>query len=146
MFQVQKVCQNTRRQLFNIVRQCSTEYEKPMTSEKCMNSVTLLGRVGKTPELRTSMENKPFVTFSLATNELIGSKQSEELSVKTEWHTISIFKPNLVPNVAENVNKGMRVLVQGKITYRTIQDAEGNEKKVTSIIAHDLVRLSPRGQ
>ena len=111
-----------------------------------MNSVTLLGRVGKTPELRTSMENKPFVTFSLATNELISSRQSEELSVKTEWHTISIFKPNLVPNVAENVNKGMRVLVQGKITYRTIQDAEGNEKKVTSIIAHDLVRLSPRGQ
>lgn len=37
-----------------------------------MNNVTLMGRLGQDPELKTSKKDKSFATFSIATNDGFG--------------------------------------------------------------------------
>ena len=108
-----------------------------------LNNVTLLGRVGGDPEIKGDLE-KPFVKFSLATSENYKTRDSDDWVRKTTWHNIVVFKPSLVDTVSNYLTKGTRVLVQGKLDYRTYEDEENPEKKhkYTSIIANDLVSLS----
>ena len=104
-----------------------------------MNSVTLLGRVGADPQLRGT--NGQAVTFSLATNERWMSKQTDTWEERISWHNIAIFKDGLRQSIYDNVTKGHRVLIQGKINYGQIEDQAGIVRKTTTIIADDVIRL-----
>ena len=144
---ITRACQRPQEKLLRIASRNfsdgSDEGHEKSYGEKCMNSVTLLGRVGQDPKLRGEGNNRPFVTFRMATNEYYRPQGSEEVVQTAQWHNVTIFNQNLVEIVSTKVHKGMRVLVQGKITYRVIQDQDGNEINATSIIANDIVRLSP---
>ena len=61
--------------------------------EKCLNQVTLLGRIGNDPQIRGS-QAKPVTTFSLATNSS-WKDEFAEWQNRTEWHRITVFKPSL---------------------------------------------------
>lgn len=99
-------------------------------TERSLNRVTLIGRVGQDAQLKGSFEH-PVVIFNLATTQQ-----------KTEWHRISVFKPGL-RTVAENyVKSGTRLFVEGKLSYGHIIDGQGNAVPTTSIIAEDIVFLS----
>lgn len=117
---------------------------RPRTFEKCINNVTLLGRVGATPIVRGTSE-RPVVAFSLATNLRYtpgGAESGNESVVKTEWHNVAVFKPYLRDVVANNVYKGQRVLVEGRIQYGSVEDQSGNIRHTTSIVANDVIRFA----
>ena len=122
--------------------------EKPQQtglSEKCVNKVTLLGRVGNNPELRGT-ESNPVVTFSLATSINYrpgGMHSGNELVKKTEWHNIAVFMPNLREIAYNYVAKGNRIMVQGRIMYGSIEDKQGMIRHTTSIAADDIIRFAP---
>ena len=103
-----------------------------IASERCVNRVTLIGRVGADAQLKGTVEH-PVVTFSLATNS--GGN-------KTEWHKISVFKPGLRPVAEQYVKSGSRVMVEGKISYGHIVDAQGGAVPIASIIADDIIFLT----
>lgn len=97
-----------------------------------INMVTLLGRVGKDPEIRKSGSGKLFANLSLATSEKWkdndGNTQED-----TEWHRVIFIGP--VSEVVEKyVTKGSQICVVGKIKSRKWTDAHGIEKTVTEII------------
>ena len=73
--------------------------------ETGLNQVTLLGRVGVDPQLKGTAAH-PVVTLSLATNTVIRSGDSADVRQRTEWHRISVFKPNLRDTVCSFVKKG----------------------------------------
>ncbi|XP_075234405.1 mitochondrial single stranded DNA-binding protein isoform X2 [Lycorma delicatula] len=106
-------------------------------TEKSLNSVTLLGRVGGEPQKRGSDEH-PVVIFSLATNTNY-RYESGDFTQKTEWHRICIFKPSLRDTVYNYLRKGQRVYVSGRISYGEIKDDHGNTRPATSIIADDII-------
>ena len=113
-------------------------------TEKSINRVTLLGRVGIDPQLRGT-ESHPVVAFSLATNIQYrpgGVDSSNSLVKKTEWHNITVFRPHLRDSVHNYVTKGSRVMVQGRIMYGTIEDKQGNLRSTTSIVADDVIRFA----
>ena len=62
--------------------------------EKCLNQVTLLGRIGQDPQIRGS-QAKPVTTFSLATNSSWKTDEFSEWQTRTEWHRVTVFKPSL---------------------------------------------------
>merc|ERR1719510_815616 len=112
-------------------------------SEKSFNTVTLLGRVGVNPQLRGT-ETHPVVAFSLATNIQYrpgGATSGNDLVKKTEWHNIVVFKPYLRESVYNYVNKGSRIMVQGRIMYGSIEDKQKNLRSTTSIVAEDVIRF-----
>nr|SVE78669.1 EOG090X0O5J [Daphnia lumholtzi] len=105
--------------------------------EKTINSVTLLGRVGSNPVKRGSPDH-PVVTFSLATNSNY-SYANGDITQKTEWHRICVFKPYLRESTFKYTAKGQRVLIQGRIVYGEIKEPEGQLRHTSSIVADDVI-------
>ncbi len=99
-----------------------------------LNKVTLIGNVGKEPEIRLTQEGKEIVTFPLATTENWKDKNSGERREKTEWHRIVVFIPALVNIIKNYVNKGTRIYIEGSLQTREWNDQTGIKKYTTEIV------------
>jgi single-strand DNA-binding protein len=99
-----------------------------------LNKVTLIGNVGKEPEIRLTQEGKEIVTFPLATTENWKDKNSGERREKTEWHRIVVFIPALVNIIKSYINKGTRVYIEGSLQTREWNDQTGIKKYTTEIV------------
>lgn len=99
-----------------------------------MNKVTLLGRVGKDPDVR-KLEWGTVAGFSLATDESYKDKDGNKVE-KTEWHNITC-KGGLADVVERYVMKGNRVMVEGKIQMREYEK-DGDKHRFYEIIAHGI--------
>ena len=107
-------------------------------SERGVNSVTLLGRVGRDPETRHSQNGTAFANFSLALGER--RKKGEEYEDFTEWvNCVAIGKT--AETVDQHVTKGSRLYVTGKIQTRKWEDKEGTTRYSTEVLLRDLVFL-----
>lgn len=102
-----------------------------------INNVTLLGRVGGEPQKRGTGEH-PVVQFSIATHTNY-RYESGEFMQRTEWHRISVFKPNLRDTVLNYLKKGQRVHVTGKLTYGEVKGEDGIVRTTASVIADDVI-------
>lgn len=103
-----------------------------------VNKITLLGRVGKEPDVRSLDNGKKVATFSLATSEryTVNGEKKET----TEWHNIVAWDP-LAGVIEKYVNKGDMLYIEGKITNRSYNDKDGNNRYITEIIARELKML-----
>ncbi|TKC50388.1 hypothetical protein EI555_014301, partial [Monodon monoceros] len=105
-----------------------------------LNRVQLLGRVGQDPVMRQVEGKNPVTIFSLATNEMWRSGENEthqmgDVSQKTTWHRISVFRPGLRDVAYQYVKKGSRIYVEGKVDYGEYMDKNNVRRQATTIIA-----------
>uniref|UniRef100_A0A8C7MNU3 Single-stranded DNA binding protein 1 n=1 Tax=Oncorhynchus kisutch TaxID=8019 RepID=A0A8C7MNU3_ONCKI len=119
----------------------------PLLHPTAINRVQLLGRVGQDPVMRQVEGRNPVTIFSMATNEMWRSGDVEtspagDVSQKTTWHRVSIFKPGLRDVAYQYVKKGSRVLVEGKLDYGEYVDKNNVRRQATTIIADNIVFLS----
>jgi single-strand DNA-binding protein len=98
-----------------------------------INKVTLIGNLGKDPEVRTFDNGSKVARFSLATNESYQDKAGE-WQTNTEWHNVVCWR-GLADRAERQLKKGSLVYVEGKITYRKWSDSEGKERYSTDIVA-----------
>jgi single-stranded DNA-binding protein len=76
---------------------------------RAINKVTLLGRLGGDPDVRSFEDDGDRVaSFSLATNERWRDAKTGETKNRTEWHKISVKGP-LVAIVEQSLAKGSRI-------------------------------------
>lgn len=108
-----------------------------------MNSVTLAGRVGKDPEIRSVQNGDKVANLSLATTERWKDKNGQKQE-KTEWHKLNVWGP-LAGVVESYVHKGDMLLVQGKIETRKWTDQNGQDRYSTEIRVKEL-ELIPTGR
>lgn len=103
------------------------------------NSVTLVGFLGRDPEVRVTANGTAVARFSVATTERFingkGKKQED-----TYWHTIVAWGKQ-AELVEKYLSKGSRVLVEGKLTYKDWEDKEGNKRTSTEIVLRKIVFL-----
>ena len=99
-----------------------------------LNKVTIIGRLGKEPEIRTMQDSKQLATFSVATSDSWIDKNTNERVEKTEWHNIVIFNEQLVQIAQNYLHKGSRVYIEGAIRTRKWSDNNGNDRYTTEII------------
>ena len=99
-----------------------------------INKVTLIGNIGKDPEFKTFENGNGCTKFSLATNES-WKDDSGEWQKRTEWHNVVIWG-KYAERIANSLKKGNMVYVEGKVTYRSWQDVDGNTKYITEIQAN----------
>jgi single-strand DNA-binding protein len=76
-------------------------------------SITLVGNLGRDPELQYTAEGKELCHFSLATNEKWTGKDGTENSQAT-WFNVSVFGKDAL-NCSKYLVKGSQVLVEGKM-------------------------------
>ena len=75
-----------------------------------INKVTLVGNVGRDPEIRTTQDGKEIATITLATSESWKDRVSGERKERTEWHKIVVFAEGLV-NIIKNYVKKEHFLI-----------------------------------
>ncbi|KAK1167221.1 single-stranded DNA-binding protein, mitochondrial isoform X1 [Acipenser oxyrinchus oxyrinchus] len=139
-----------RRASVQVFRQYVRHQSNEMNSlilERSMNRVQLLGRVGQDPVMRQVEGRNPVTIFSMATNEMWRSGEGDttstgDVSQKTTWHRISVFRPGLRDVAYQYVKKGARVLVEGKLDYGEYVDKNNVRRQATTIIADNIVFLS----
>jgi len=103
-----------------------------------VNKVTLVGNLGRDPEVQT-FETVKKATFSLATTEHSRDKEGNEI-VHTEWHNIVVWRG--FADVAEKyLSKGSQVYIEGKIRTRSYDGKDGQKKFFTEIWADNMLLL-----
>ena len=107
-----------------------------------MNQITLIGHMGKDPELKMTPAGQALARFSLATTET-WKNQSGEKQSKTEWHHITCWGKQA--EVAEKfLRKGQQLMVQGKVQYREYTDQQGVKRTATDIRCDTFEMLGKR--
>lgn len=103
-----------------------------------VNKVILIGRVGRDPEVRSFDAGVKKASFTLATSETFRNRDGQR-SEQTEWHNIVLWRN--AADIAERfVKKGSLIYLEGRIRYRSWDDASGN-KRYTTDIECDVIRL-----
>lgn len=105
-----------------------------------INKVILVGNLGKDPEVRYMPNGNAVANITLATTESWKDKQTGENQEKTEWHRVVMFR-RLGEIAGEYLKKGSQVYIEGKLQTRKWQDASGNDRYTTEIIASEMQML-----
>ena len=99
-----------------------------------LNRVTLIGNLGKAPEVRTFQNGGRVANFSIATSERWKDKNTGEKREQTEWHDIVVKNAHLVGIVEKYLEKGSRVYVEGQLKTRKWTDKEGKDHYKTEVV------------
>lgn len=114
-----------------------------------LNKVTLIGNLGRDPEIRNTNDGREIANFTLATSETWKDKATGERREKTEWHRVVVFSEGLVRVIKEFVKKGSKLFVEGALQTRKWVDASGQERYTTEIVLQNfnstLILLDSRG-
>jgi len=108
-----------------------------------INKVTLIGNLGRDPEVRRLENGTAVATFSVATNESYKDRNTDEWITNTEWHNIVMWR-QMAERAEKDLKKGKLVFIEGKLTHRKYQDKEGVEKYVTEVVANTFRLLEKR--
>lgn len=107
-----------------------------------LNKVSLIGNLGKGPELNVLDGNVAVARFSLATSESFRDK-SGQLHTSTDWHTVVLWR-GLAELAQAYLRRGSLVYVEGKLRTRHYDDAAGQRHYVTEIIGEQLLMLDKK--
>ena len=115
-----------------------------------LNKATLIGNLGKDPEIRSFQNGGSVAHLSIATNEHWKDKDSGERKERTEWHHVSVMSEGLVGVAEKYLKKGAKVYVEGKLETRKWTDKEGHERNTTEIVLRpyrgQLIMLEPKDE
>lgn len=108
-----------------------------------LNKAMIIGRVTKTPELRSTPSGQSVTTFNAATNRYYtdASGQKQE---KAEFHTIVAWG-KLAEICSQYITKGRRVYVEGRIQTRDWVGQDGLRRYTTEIVAENMILLDSPG-
>lgn len=107
-----------------------------------LNKIMLIGNLGKDAETRFTTNNLSVTTFSLATTRGYKDKEGAWQN-ETTWHNLVGY--NLSDYYKENLKKGKKFYVEGRISKRDYTDKEGVKKYVTDTIVEKLIPLDSSG-
>ena len=114
-------------------------------------SITIIGRLGKDPEMKYMPSGDPVTTFNIASdrqwNGKDGSKQKE-----TTWFRITVFgKQGEMAN--QYLSKGKMVLVEGRLSVdaktggpRVFTGQDGITRATFEVVANTVRFLSPKSE
>ena len=81
-----------------------------------LNRVTLIGNLGKDPEVRVIPGSETKVaSFTIATTETRRNKTTGEREDKPEWHRIVVFNERLVDLIEKYIRKGSKLYIEGQL-------------------------------
>lgn len=114
-----------------------------------VNKVTLVGNLGRDPEVRSTQDGAKIVQLSLATSERWKDRNSGEQRERTEWHRVVIFNENLGRIAEQYLRKGSTCYIEGQLQTRKWTDNQGVEKYTTEVVLQryrgELTLLGGRG-
>lgn len=114
------------------------------------HKITLIGNLGRDPEMRYSGNGKVVTNFSMATTEK-WTGQDGQLQERTIWWRVSVFGKQ-AETANQYLKKGAKVYVEGRMAAdpktggpRLYQSKDGATKSSFEAVANVVKFLSPLG-
>ena len=105
--------------------------------------VTLVGRLTQDPELKFLGNGTPKLNFSIAVNHFWKDAQGESQE-KTHFFNVIAWR-NLAEDSAAILEKGLQVIVQGRLEQESWDDKETGKKQSRVVILADEIGATVRG-
>lgn len=106
------------------------------------NKVSLIGRLGATPEVVKLDGGRMLTRFSIATNESYKNKDGEWQD-NTQWHTIKAW--GTTAEIAEKIlSKGQEIALEGKLVHDSYETKDGEKRFSTNIEMREFLLLTPK--
>ena len=99
-----------------------------------VNKVTLIGNLGRDPEVRSFQNGGKVCNLRIATSETWKDNNSGERREKSEWHSVAIFQEGLVRVAEQYLKKGSKVYIEGQLQTRKFQAQDGSDRYSTEIV------------
>lgn len=111
-----------------------------------MNKVMLIGNVGKDPDVHYYDADQAVAQLRLATTEKgYALPNGTQVPDRTDWHNL-VFYRRLAKIVESYVHKGDKLYIEGRLKYRTYDDAKGQRQYTTEIVVDSIEMLTPKAQ
>jgi len=111
-------------------------------ASRSVNKVILVGHLGKDAETKFSPSGAARTIFSVATSRRWKDQQSGEWKEETDWSNIVLWRSE---NLAQYLQKGKQVYVEGRLSTRSYDDKDGVKKYVTEVVADEVILLGGGG-
>lgn len=114
------------------------EDAKPDTGRKDMGAGSLAGNLTRDPELRYTPSGKAVASLRVAVQERFYNERKEQWEDKNpEFFDVTCWPP-LAEHVAESLEKGQRIVAEGRWESQSWEDKEGTVQERTVFVAADL--------
>jgi single-strand DNA-binding protein len=100
------------------------------------NKITLVGNLGRDPELRYTPQGTPVCSFSLATNERRKDKTGE-MQDQTTWFRVTLWGRQ-AETASQYLSKGRPVYIEGRLRVEEWTDRDGKARHTLEVTATDM--------
>ncbi len=107
-----------------------------------LNKVTIIGHLGRDPEMRYTPSGRPVTTFSVATNRSWTTSDGER-KTDTEWFNVVAWN-KLAEICNQYLVKGQQVYIEGRLQSRRWEDSNGTKHTSVEIVANEMIMLGDR--
>jgi len=101
-----------------------------------MHKITIIGNLGRDPEMRYTPEGQAVVTFSVASSRKYKTAAGEQRE-ETEWFNCSAWG-KLADICNEYLTKGKQVYVEGRLKTRTYQTQNGETRFSIDVTCQEI--------
>jgi len=106
--------------------------------------ITIIGNVGKEPNLRYLQDGTPVVDFTVATSKVSG--RGDTRKEVTTWFKVTIWREQ-AETAASLIKKGTKVMLLGEVSASAYIDKTTNEPRASlELTASKFVLLTPKNE
>lgn len=98
-----------------------------------MNTVQILGNLARDPEVRYTKSGKAVATFTVAASNTYIDSNNE---TKEQTAFVNCVAWGKKGEAVGNLRKGNRCFVEGRLQTRSYENADGQKKYVTEVVAN----------
>jgi len=107
---------------------------------KSVNRVTLIGNLGRDPQLKHTAGGTAVANFTLATNDRYKDKDGN-WQERTEWHNITCWA-RLAEIASEYLKKGRAVYVEGSLRTHSWDDKQSGQNATRPMSTQPILSCS----
>ncbi len=106
-------------------------------ASRSLNRAILVGNLTRDPELKYTPSGTAVCTFGVATNRS-WTTQDGQVKEDVQYHRIVAWQ-KLAELCGKLLNKGRKVYLEGRITYRSFVGKDGQQRSITEIVLDDFI-------
>ena len=101
-----------------------------------LSPITVIGNVSNEPELTFTQSGQARLSFSVASNHFWYDSEGNKQE-KVSFFNIVAWR-YLAEHSARTLQKGVGVVIYGRLEQRTYTDSEGNNRSIVDVLAEDI--------
>jgi single-strand DNA-binding protein len=112
----------------------------PEEGSVSFNKITLVGNLGRDPELRYTPQGTPVCSFSMATTERRKDREGAYQETTTWWR-VTLWG-RMGETASEHLKQGQQVYIEGRVRVNEYTSRDGKQRYTLEVHATDMQFIS----